>query len=128
MTDPASMIGRRRGRTSACDSCDVPCEGCDLPCDLFHIGMLAAFALTVPNRPPRRRTSGTALAGIAAIRAYQRLLSSRLPTACRHTPTCSGYSITAIRRYGLATGSRLTIGRISRCTADVPPMTADPVP
>ena len=34
----------------------------------------------------------------------------------------------AIRRYGLVTGSRLTVGRIGRCTVDTPRGTVDPVP
>jgi putative membrane protein insertion efficiency factor len=90
--------------------------------------LLGAFALRAPRRAPRRRVSGPALAGVAAIRAYQRLLSPRLPIACRHTPSCSRYGIAAVRRYGLAHGVRLTAGRISRCTSAVPHGTADPVP
>ncbi|HWH00360.1 MAG TPA: membrane protein insertion efficiency factor YidD [Pilimelia sp.] len=65
---------------------------------------------------------------MAAIRGYRRWLSPRLPTRCRHRPTCSGYGLEAVRRYGLVTGARLTAGRIRRCTAEVPRGTADPVP
>jgi putative membrane protein insertion efficiency factor len=135
VTDPIQIPGRRkrtRGGTgdnsSACDGCDVPCDGCDLPCDLFRISLFSALALAAPRRPPRRSPSAAGRAGVVAIRGYQRWLSPRLPTACRHTPTCSRYGADAIRRYGLVTGSRLTVGRISRCTVDTPRGTVDPVP
>ncbi|BCJ28072.1 membrane protein insertion efficiency factor YidD [Actinocatenispora sera] len=68
-----------------------------------------------------------ARAGIAAIRAYQRI-SPGLPTRCRYTPTCSRYGLAAIERYGLVAGARLAVLRIHRCTADVVPGTADPLP
>jgi putative membrane protein insertion efficiency factor len=142
VTDPIEVPGRRRrsltgaGDTSSgCDGCDIPCDGCDLPCDLFRIGLfsfrisrLRALALTAPRRPARRGPSPAARAGMVAIRGYQRWLSHRLPTTCRHTPTCSRYGAEAIRRYGLTTGSRLTVDRISRCTVDTPHCTVDPVP
>ena len=127
---PLPQPGRRsRGKGSSSTSWDCPssCDGCD-PCDLFNISLLGLIAVRVPTRAPRRRASGPALAGVAAIRAYQKWLSPRLPTACRHTPTCSRYGIAALRRYGLAYGVRLTAGRIGRCTADVPRGTHDPVP
>jgi putative membrane protein insertion efficiency factor len=130
---PLPQPGRRRSRgkgssgSTDWDCGPDACDGCD-PCDIFNISLLGLVALRVPTRAPRRRTSGPALAGVAAIRAYQRWLSPRLPTACRHTPTCSRYGIAAVRRYGLAHGVRLTAGRISRCTADVPRGTHDPVP
>jgi putative membrane protein insertion efficiency factor len=73
------------------------------------------------------RAGVPARAGIAAIRAYQRI-SPRLPTRCRYTPTCSRYGLAAIERYGLLTGARLAVLRIHRCTADVGPGTADPLP
>jgi uncharacterized protein len=142
MVDPSLIDGRRRRRrrgaqddsASACDldGCDIPtcdgCDGCDLPCDLFHLSLLGMIALRVPRRAPRRRVSAPARVGVATIHAYQRFLSARLPTACRHTPTCSEYGLHAVRRYGLATGTRLTADRIARCTATVPFGTADPVP
>jgi putative membrane protein insertion efficiency factor len=118
--------GRRRGGPG--DACsDISCDGCD-PCDLFNLSLFGIIALAAPRRAPRRRTSGPALAGIAAIRAYQRLISPRLPVTCRHEPSCSRYGIGVVRRYGLAHGARLAAGRISRCTDTVPHGTPDPVP
>jgi putative membrane protein insertion efficiency factor len=120
--------GRSRGPGSSSSSCsDIDCAGCD-PCDLFNLSLFGVIGLAVPHRAPRRRASGPALAGIAAIRAYQRLVSPRLGVTCRHEPSCSRYGIGVVRRYGLVHGARLAAGRISRCTAAVPHGTPDPVP
>ena len=55
---------------------------------------------------------------IAAIRLYQRVLSpclARIGVRCRFHPTCSEYSIQAIRKYGLRLGLRKTWNRLRRC-------------
>jgi len=52
---------------------------------------------------------------ILFIRAYQVLLSPLLPNACRYTPTCSQYTIEALKKYGFFKGLWLGIKRISRC-------------
>ena len=52
---------------------------------------------------------------IKVIRLYQLLVSPWLGESCRHTPTCSAYSIEAIRRFGSLKGGWLTAKRISKC-------------
>ena len=52
---------------------------------------------------------------ILLIRAYQVLLSPLLPNACRYTPTCSQYTVEALKKYGFFKGLWLGIKRISRC-------------
>ncbi|MGE5790198.1 MAG: membrane protein insertion efficiency factor YidD [Syntrophaceae bacterium] len=52
---------------------------------------------------------------IALIRAYQILISPILPRCCRFHPTCSEYTLTAIRQYGPAQGILLGIRRLIRC-------------
>jgi putative membrane protein insertion efficiency factor len=52
---------------------------------------------------------------IALIRAYQILISPILPRSCRFYPTCSEYTLTAIRQYGPAQGVFLGIRRLIRC-------------
>jgi putative membrane protein insertion efficiency factor len=52
--------------------------------------------------------------------AYQRWLSRPLhalvPGAgCRFQPTCSGYALTSLRRFGLLRGGWLAARRICRC-------------
>jgi hypothetical protein len=111
--------GRKKHSLDVCD-CDFDCCGCDLP-------LIGWLALSAPTRAPSRVT-GPARAGIVLIRGYQRWLSARLPTHCPHTPTCSNYGLGAVSRYGLWQGSRLTAGRLRRCSGSVPRGTADPVP
>lgn len=52
---------------------------------------------------------------VALLRAYQLLLSPMLGQNCRFYPTCSNYSIEAIRTHGAARGSYLALRRVCRC-------------
>ncbi len=52
---------------------------------------------------------------ILLIRFYQTAISPILPNACRFTPTCSQYTLDAIKKYGFFKGTWLGIKRISRC-------------
>lgn len=48
------------------------------------------------------------------IKTYQ-MIPGPWHNMCRHTPTCSNYSIEAIIKHGSLKGSILTIKRIIRC-------------
>ncbi len=52
---------------------------------------------------------------IALVRVYQLVLSPLLPGSCRFYPSCSNYSIEAIRRHGAWKGLWLTVKRLGRC-------------
>ena len=52
---------------------------------------------------------------ILLIKIYQLLISPLFPSSCRYTPTCSHYTLEALKKYGLIKGSWLGIKRISRC-------------
>ncbi|MBT1700664.1 membrane protein insertion efficiency factor YidD [Fulvivirgaceae bacterium PWU4] len=52
---------------------------------------------------------------ILPIRLYQVLLSPMLGVNCRHTPSCSHYTIEAIEEWGIFKGTWLGITRIARC-------------
>lgn len=52
---------------------------------------------------------------IFLVRIYQWFISPLLPNACRFTPTCSQYTIEALKKYGFFKGLWLGIKRISRC-------------
>ena len=52
---------------------------------------------------------------VTLVRAYQRLLSPVLPPACRFTPSCSAYAVTALERYGAARGTWMALRRLARC-------------
>jgi len=52
---------------------------------------------------------------ILLIRIYQYTLSPFLGKSCRYTPTCSVYSIEAIKKHGPFKGGWLAIKRIASC-------------
>jgi putative membrane protein insertion efficiency factor len=49
------------------------------------------------------------------IRIYKLCVSPLLGPCCRYYPSCSDYTIEAIRRFGVARGLALGTGRILRC-------------
>jgi hypothetical protein len=52
---------------------------------------------------------------ILVAKGWQKGPSKILPPSCRYTPSCSGYAITAIERYGAARGGWMALKRILRC-------------
>ena len=52
---------------------------------------------------------------ILPVRFYQYSISPLLPNSCRHQPTCSQYTIEALKVHGLLKGSMLSVWRILRC-------------
>ncbi|MCK6605609.1 MAG: membrane protein insertion efficiency factor YidD [Ignavibacteriaceae bacterium] len=52
---------------------------------------------------------------IILIRMYQMFISPMFPPSCRYTPTCSHYTLEALKKYGILKGGWLGIRRISRC-------------
>ncbi|MCK5776476.1 MAG: membrane protein insertion efficiency factor YidD [Bacteroidales bacterium] len=52
---------------------------------------------------------------ILLIRIYQYTLSPFIGRSCRYTPTCSSYSVEAIRKHGPFKGGWLAIKRIGSC-------------
>ena len=64
---------------------------------------------------------------IACVRTYQVLLAPHLGPCCRFEPSCSQYSIEALRTYGPWRGLWLTGRRLLRCHP-FGPCGLDPVP
>jgi hypothetical protein len=52
---------------------------------------------------------------IFPIKLYQYIISPWLGNNCRHEPTCSNYTIQAIKIHGIIKGIWLGIKRISKC-------------
>ena len=52
---------------------------------------------------------------IKFIKGYKILISPLLGHSCRYLPTCSEYSIEALKRFGLIKGTFLSIKRILSC-------------
>jgi uncharacterized protein len=49
------------------------------------------------------------------IKLYQYFISPLLKTNCRYLPTCSEYTIIALKEHGLIKGLRLSLKRIFSC-------------
>lgn len=52
---------------------------------------------------------------IKIVRGYQRLISPLFPPSCRYYPTCSSYTINALKVHGSFKGSLMGLMRILRC-------------
>ena len=52
---------------------------------------------------------------ILLIKIYQLLISPLFPPSCRFTPTCSEYTLEALKKYGILKGGWLGFRRIIRC-------------
>jgi hypothetical protein len=49
------------------------------------------------------------------VRFYQIAISPYLPPSCRYTPTCSQYTLEALKKHGIIKGGWLSIKRIVSC-------------
>lgn len=52
---------------------------------------------------------------ILLVRTYQLFISPFLPNNCRFYPSCSHYSVQALKEHGSLKGGWLSLTRISRC-------------
>ena len=52
---------------------------------------------------------------IGVVKLYQAIISPLMPQTCRHLPTCSEYTIEALRIFGPFKGTFLSIKRIFSC-------------
>lgn len=64
---------------------------------------------------------------IGLVMLYRGLISPLLPSCCRFVPTCSEYSLVALKRFGFIKGVTLTAKRLVRCRPGGP-HGYDPVP
>jgi putative membrane protein insertion efficiency factor len=95
---------------------------------LLLLGTIVLLIVLDSFRAPENQW--TARAYIGAVHVYQKLSRPALQghVVCRFTPSCSDYSIEAVRRHGIHRGLVLTFDRLSRCNHDTPIGTYDPVP
>lgn len=49
------------------------------------------------------------------VRVYQTVISPLTPAICRYQPTCSHYTVEALKKHGLLHGGKLAIKRIFSC-------------
>jgi uncharacterized protein len=79
-------------------------------------------------RAPEKQTTVTLYA--TGVHAYRLAIAPivRKWVRCRFLPTCSEYSLQAVKRHGIRKGLWLTIYRLHRCRTNVRIGTFDPVP
>ncbi|HET8837480.1 MAG TPA: membrane protein insertion efficiency factor YidD [Flavobacteriaceae bacterium] len=68
-------------------------------------------------RSPKQKDVNFSLTSIFIfpIKIYQKFISPLFPGSCRFHPTCSQYSIDALREHGIFKGTFLAVRRIARC-------------
>jgi len=49
------------------------------------------------------------------VKLYQWIISPLTPGSCRHSPTCSAYTVEAINEWGGLKGTWLGLKRLSKC-------------
>jgi putative membrane protein insertion efficiency factor len=52
---------------------------------------------------------------VLLVRVYQLIISPLFPSTCRYTPSCSTYTIQALKEWGLLRGLYMSIKRILSC-------------
>ena len=52
---------------------------------------------------------------VMLVRFYQIFISPLKPPTCRYSPTCSQYTLEALKKHGLLKGGKLAIKRIMSC-------------
>lgn len=52
---------------------------------------------------------------IVLVRFYQVAISPYTPASCRYNPTCSHYTVEALKKHGLFYGGWLSVKRIFSC-------------
>ena len=52
---------------------------------------------------------------IFLVKIYQRIISPLFPATCRYSPTCSEYTIQALKKHSLIKGVYLSFKRIINC-------------
>jgi uncharacterized protein len=95
---------------------------------LAAILLLAILFGVDASRPPQSQVSVRLFA--ASVDGYHRYLHPLTGRyiRCRYTPTCSRYSVEAVRKYGIVKGGWMSLRRIASCKSSVPMGTVDPVP
>lgn len=95
---------------------------------LAAILLAAGLFATDATRAPQDQVSVRVFtAGVAEYHRYIQPFSGRF-IRCRYQPTCSLYTVEAVRKYGIAKGGWMGMRRIASCQKSVPLGTKDTVP
>lgn len=98
---------------------------------IVSIGVILIFlagAIADSFRTPEKQiTASLYTTGVQVYRLTFRQITKKW-LRCRFWPTCSEYSVQAVKRHGIRKGLWLTIDRLHRCRESVRMGTFDPVP
>jgi putative membrane protein insertion efficiency factor len=94
---------------------------------LLAVVFIAALAADAARSPAHQFTARGYVLAVDAYHAWVHPITARY-VRCRFNPSCSHYSIEAVKRYGICRGLALTTARLARCRTSVPFGTDDPVP
>jgi len=86
-----------------------------------------ALAVDVSRQPDKQLTARSYIECVHVYQAFGRPLLKGV-VACRFRPTCSDYSIEAVKKHGMLRGLVMTFKRIRSCQNNIPFGTIDPVP
>jgi len=67
-------------------------------------------------QPRDRQLPSGSRAGLAALRAYKRVVSSRTPNVCRHSVSCSEYAASLVREHGVLRALPKIRARLKSCS------------
>ena len=73
------------------------------------------FISSKGKKPCNLLSSSLSVPIVVLLKLYQRFLSPVLGSTCRFYPTCSSYALESYQKYGLLSGSMLTIKRLCKC-------------
>jgi putative component of membrane protein insertase Oxa1/YidC/SpoIIIJ protein YidD len=96
-----------------------------------YLGLLLLIAVAVAvdqMRDPSEQLSARAY--VSLVEGYQAVGRPLIAghVRCRFTPSCSEYSLAAVKARGFVGGLWISVLRLSRCTTDTPMGTFDPAP
>ncbi len=77
--------------------------------------VLGGVAADARKAAPDRVGARLYMASVVGYQRFGRPVVRRI-VVCRYDPSCSEYSLQAVRRFGLTKGLRLTASRLLRCT------------
>lgn len=94
---------------------------------LIVLFLLVVFVLLDSYRSPAAQITAKTYA--MGVRLYQKISRPILSeyVQCRYQPSCSDYSLEAVKKHGIRKGIVLSIKRIFSCRKDVSMGTFDPV-
>ena len=95
--------------------CEAECLAYDMVTRSNLIGIEAGIYPAIKTNYFKKFLKFGAIFFIGLIRIYQNSLRFAFPSSCRFYPSCSEYSIEALKKFGVFKGLWLSVKRLVRC-------------